>query len=433
MKLDTKLLLKLATVLLILAIISGAALFISKKDGFIYLKIFERKFVNMVQDNVSKKVISVKKEGQLEKPKICNEKESLRMAKDCTFLIGDVEKHGTGFVINPGNYLITNYHVVDHYSDGYANIYYNSQFHPFRIAGFSVEDDLAIIHLEEPLPYCDWSDSDELDLAENVYAIGWPNSPYGESTITKGVFSRYTDLGNKDVKFVQTDTPINPGNSGGPLINDCGVVGVNTSKISWIDESAPSEGIGYAISSNHVKKVTQELINMDDGSVKIPTEKITQQTQTQNKSESSSKEVQNDYLNPDSKVAYNYDQVLFWEDRKIRDEAVLDSWKKAKGSEYIDKDKLDDLINNLERSLEIAKILWDGYTNSKITYAEVLALKQEYFVLSKETMYITSDLNIQGSINAYKNCVESWQNLEKEYDKDFSEQIDECEEYLEVE
>lgn len=435
MKPNFKLLIKITTALLLTTVMSVGIFLFYKNSGHIYLKVFEKRLGDLVQNKIPKKVISVQKNNQQEELKACIEKETLKTAKDCTFLIGDVEKHGTGFVIAPGNYLITNYHVIDHFSDGYANIYYNSQFHPSRIAGFSVEDDIAIIALDEPLPFCDWSDSQNLDLAETLYAVGWPNSPYGESTITKGVFSRYTDLGNENIKFVQTDSPINPGNSGGPLINKCGVVGINTSKISWIDESAPSEGIGYAITSNYAKDVSERLIDLDDGSFKIPTQRISEASPTPSPeiSEPSSQSSPSDYLNPNSLVAYNYEQVIFWEDRKIRDEAVLKSWEKADGSEFVDEDKLDKLLDTLERSLEVAETLWDGYTNSKITYVEMLELKQEYLILSKEVIYLTNDLQLQGSVNAFKYCVETWENLEEEYEKDFSEQIDECEQYLEVE
>ena len=244
------------------------------------------------------------------KQEVCDEKEVLKAAKACTLLIGDVEKHGTGFVGPDDNYLITNYHVVDHHTDGYANVFYDGAFHSSRIAGFSVEDDIAVIALEDNLPGCPWTDSGALELAESVFAVGWPNSPYGESTITKGVFSRYVYLNEDAIPMIQTDTPINPGNSGGPLINKCGVVGVNTSKVNWIDETAPSEGIGYAISSNYAQKVVGKLIQEDSGEPKIPTEKISPDTSLY---ENAGNEYQKEYLNPNSFVAYNYEQVLFWD------------------------------------------------------------------------------------------------------------------------
>ena len=436
---------KLTTALLISLVVVVVVVLVVKRGQFSYFKILNEKLSYSLYDYISSymekhipnKILTAgrnEKEDNL-KPKICTEKSALKSTKECTFLVGDIEKHGSGFVIETKlptseSYLVTNYHVIDHFSDGFANVYYNGQFHSSRIAGFSVEDDLAIIKLDADLPNCEWSDSQSLELAENVFAVGWPNSPYGESTITKGIFSRYTTLENQNIQMVQTDTPINPGNSGGPLINKCGVIGINTSKTNWIDDSAPSEGIGYAISSNYAQDVISKLIQKDDGSPMIPT-KIIETEITQETSEIPQSET-NNYLNPNSTVAYNYEQVLFWERQKIEDEAILNSWKKAEGSEFIDEDRLDNLIDSMSQGLEVAEILWDGYTNSKITYAQVLELKQEYFILSKEAMYLTKDLNVEGSINAFKNCVESWENLEKEYDEDFSEQIEKCEELLEV-
>ncbi len=424
---------KLTTALLISIIIIVAVVLVTRHGQLDYLK-------TLLQKNIPDKFLSVgwpvghpQGTPQSEPEIVCTEKAALKSAKDCTLLIGDVEKHGSGFVISPGDYLVTNYHVIDHFSTGYANVYYDGRFHSLRIAGFSVDDDLAVIKLDSTLPSCSWSDSQALELAENVFAVGWPNTPYGESTITKGVFSRYTVLENQNIQMIQTDTPVNPGNSGGPLINKCGVVGINTSKTNWIDKSAPSEGIGYAISSNYAQNVISQLIQNDDGSPKIPIRIVAEQETPPETNQNQTPQPQtNNYLNPNSPVAYDYDQVLFWENQKISDEAVLNSWKKAKGSDYVNQDKLDDLLDRLTRSLEISTILWDGYTNSKITYVQVLLLKQEYLMLSKEINYLNNELNLEGSINAFKNCVESWQNLEDEYDEDFSEQIKKCNDILEV-
>ena len=360
----------------------------------------------------------------------CDEKEILKQAKLCTLLLGDPEKHGTGFVYRDSGYLVTNYHVIDHQKTGLANVFYDGRFHSLRIAGFSPEEDLAIIKLDDDLPGCFFANSQDLELAESVLAIGWPNSPYGDSTVTKGIFSRYVSFNEGRAPMIQTDTPINPGNSGGPLINKCGVVGVNTSKINWIGDSAPSEGIGYAISSNHTQQIVERLISEDDGSAKIPVEKLSPDTPT---SENIDNDQDNNYLNPNSFVAYNYEQVMFWEDRKIYHEAMLNSWKRARDSSYVDQDRLEDLLDKAERSLELARILWDGYTNSKITYAQSLELKQEFLILGKEVIAITNEINVGSSINAYKNCLESWDDLEKEYDQDFSKQKEECDNILEVE
>jgi len=343
---------KLTTALLISFVVIVVVVLVSKRGQFSYIKMF-------LQKNIPDKFLSVgwpadrSQNIPQEEPEVCTEKAALKAAKDCTLLIGDVEKHGSGFAISPGDYLVTNYHVIDHFSSGYANVYYDGRFHSLRIAGFSVDDDLAIIKLDSNLPNCTWSNSQTLELAENVFAVGWPNTPYGESTITKGVFSRYTILENQNIQMIQTDTPVNPGNSGGPLINKCGVVGINTSKTNWIDESAPSEGIGYAISSNYAQNVISQLIQNDDGAPKIPTKITVEPSTPQETNQNQTPQPQtSNYLNPNSPVAYDYEQVLFWENQKINDEAVLNSWKKAVGSEYVDEDKLDDLLDRLSSELK---------------------------------------------------------------------------------
>ena len=110
----------------------------------------------------------------------------------------------------------------------------------------------------------------------------------------------------------------------------------------------------------------------------------------------------------------------------------LNSWKKARDSDYVEQDKLENLIDKVGRGLEISEFLWDGYTNSKITYVQVLEIKQEYLFLSKEISVLSNELNIEGSINSYKNCLEAWENLEEEYDDDFSEQKEDCGNILEL-
>jgi S1-C subfamily serine protease len=355
----------------------------------------------------------------------CSEEETLKRTKLCTFLIGDIEKHGTGFLISPEGYLVTNYHVINHSEDGYADVFYQGDFHRARIVNFSIEDDLALLKIASGFTDCQWAKSKTLQLAETVYAVGWPKSPYGESTITKGVFSRYVSLGDEQegtgIPAIQTDTPINPGNSGGPLINACGVVGINTSKVSWIDANAPSEGIGYAIASDYAQGIINDFIKKDSGEPKIPplqkeSEPVSEQTEEKAVESPASGDP----------VSYDFDQVIFWEQRMINDEAFLKSWRSAQSSENLDEDKLRELIALAERSLEISKELWDGYTNSKITYGEVLRLKQEYLLLSKRMSFLANELNISGSINAYKSCLDSWEKLEEEYNRDFSEQKEEC-------
>lgn len=349
----------------------------------------------------------------------CEEKESLQKAKQCTVLIGDSKTgHGSGFFIN-SNYIVTNLHVVSYSENGYVKVFLDNGYIDVPIAGYSEKDDLAVLQTKQSYPYCDWASTSKLDLAETVYAFGWPKDPYGESTITKGVFSRRLQFNDSSVKMIQTDSPINPGNSGGPLVNKCGVVGVNTSKNAWIGEDMPSEGIGYAIDSNYAKTIVEDIIQTTVGGPIIPPKKPSEITSTVSGG-----------FNYNQAVSYDFDSVIYWEQRKDEDKKVLESWKAAKENEFVNESDVKKILKILERKVEITEILWDGYTNGKVTYGEANSLNNEYIKLHNEGVLLSQQVNIQGEQNLYVQCIKSWEELEKEYKQDFTEQKKECKGYL---
>lgn len=188
----------------------------------------------------------------------CDENKALDEGKWCTVTVmRDDGGHGTGFSIQKG-FLITNKHVIEGanklttWLDGEKEL---------KVWNYSPTLDIAILKLPEDIPVCQWFDSSQLQMAESLYAIGWPVSPTGDSTITKGIFSRL-NIFEDGLEFVQTDASINPGNSGGPLVNKCGVIGVNTLKEFWTEEQLPRplEGLGNALSSKLVSSLAEELI-----------------------------------------------------------------------------------------------------------------------------------------------------------------------------
>jgi len=188
----------------------------------------------------------------------CIEDYSINAAKACTVLITRNDGgHGTGFSVKKG-FIVTNKHVVEGakklttWIDGEK---------PLTMWNYSPTLDIAILKLPVDIPTCKWFDSSQLSLAETLYAVGWPNAPTGESTITKGIFSRLNKF-EGGLEFVQTDAAINPGNSGGPLVNSCGVVGINTIKDFWTQEQLPRplEGLGNALSSKILIPLVDELI-----------------------------------------------------------------------------------------------------------------------------------------------------------------------------
>jgi serine protease Do len=164
---------------------------------------------------------------------------------------------GTGFIINPDGYIVTNNHVVDGAGQIQVKLADGREF-AGKILGGDPKTDLAIVKIEAAgLPVIPFGDSSKLEVGEPVMAIG---NPFGlEATVTTGIVSatgRVIGSGPYD-DYIQTDASINPGNSGGPLVNAQGqVVGINTAIYS---ETGGSVGIGFAIPASLAKTVVTQL------------------------------------------------------------------------------------------------------------------------------------------------------------------------------
>ncbi len=177
---------------------------------------------------------------------------------------------GSGFVIDAEKgYIVTNNHVAGD-AEAIKVVIGDNDERTATLVGTDQLTDLAVIQVkvtpDKPLQQVAFGDSDAQRLAETVFAVG---APFGlGSTVTSGIISSL-HRGVPSAKtpfhdFMQTDASINRGNSGGPLINLKGeVIGVN-SEIFSPSEGGGSVGIGFAIPSNWVKKVTQMLINNPD-------------------------------------------------------------------------------------------------------------------------------------------------------------------------
>ena len=161
---------------------------------------------------------------------------------------------GSGVIISPDGYIVTNNHVVENASKLKVTLNDKRSFDA-KVIGTDPTTDVALIKIEaEDLPTIPMGDSDDLRLGEWVLAIG---SPYGlQSTITAGIVSakgRDIHAGPYD-NFIQTDASINPGNSGGPLLNlDGEVIGINTAI------AASGQGIGFAIPSKLASSIIEQL------------------------------------------------------------------------------------------------------------------------------------------------------------------------------
>ncbi|WP_158748112.1 trypsin-like peptidase domain-containing protein [Acidobacterium sp. S8] len=177
------------------------------------------------------------------------------------------EALGSGFIVDPKGYIVTNNHVVDKADRIYVKLANdpdgNGPGHPAKVIGVDKATDLAVIKIDadRPLPTVKLGNSEGAQVGDWVVAIG---SPFGQTgTVTAGIVSaknRTIEPGARGQfqHFIQTDAAINPGNSGGPLVNMAGeVVGVNTAIFT---QSAGYQGIGFAMPSNTVVDVYNAII-----------------------------------------------------------------------------------------------------------------------------------------------------------------------------
>ncbi|MGE5323245.1 MAG: trypsin-like peptidase domain-containing protein, partial [Actinomycetota bacterium] len=171
---------------------------------------------------------------------------------------------GSGVILNPNGYIITNFHVVDgadrirvKLKDDPAGVQ-----HEAKVVGIDRETDLAVIKIDPPkdktLAAAALGDSDAMTVGDWVLAMG---SPFGlENTVTAGIVSargRNINPARQFQSFIQTDAAINPGNSGGPLVNMRGeVIGINTAIYT---QGFGYQGVGFAMPSNTVREVYDQL------------------------------------------------------------------------------------------------------------------------------------------------------------------------------
>ena len=188
---------------------------------------------------------------------------------------------GSGIIISPDGYIVTNNHVVD----GAVNVKVtmnDRRVMDAKVIGVDKLTDLAVIKIDgHDLPYLQWGDSSTLKPGQTVLAFG---SPFGyfQDSVTRGIVSAvnrqkpYSDDLRKPGGFIQTDAAINPGNSGGALVNAHGeLVGINTFIIS---DSGSFAGAGFAIPSQIAKATAQELIahgKVEHGYLGISIENVT--------------------------------------------------------------------------------------------------------------------------------------------------------------
>jgi serine protease Do len=167
---------------------------------------------------------------------------------------------GSGVIVSPNGYILTNNHVVDHAST-VTVIMPDKHEYKARVVGTDAKTDIAVVKIEaanlEPITI---GDSDKVQVGDYVLAVG---NPFGVGkTVTMGIVSATgrANLGIEDYEdFIQTDASINPGNSGGALVNDRGeLVGINTAILA--NGSEGNQGIGFAVPVSVARNVMDQII-----------------------------------------------------------------------------------------------------------------------------------------------------------------------------
>ncbi len=172
---------------------------------------------------------------------------------------------GSGFIISTDGYILTNYHVIDN-ANSITVALFDGTTYDAALIGYDESNDIAVLKVEaEDLPPVIWGDSDNLNVGDQVVAIG---NPLGELTfsLTSGLVSamdrEVTLSSTVTMNLIQTDCAINSGNSGGALFNMYGeVIGVTNAKYSSSSSNEASiDNIGFAIPVNSIRSIVESII-----------------------------------------------------------------------------------------------------------------------------------------------------------------------------
>ncbi|MBW2961485.1 S1C family serine protease [Mesonia aestuariivivens] len=175
-----------------------------------------------------------------------------------------IQGAGSGVIITPDGYIVTNNHVIDGASELEVTLN-NNLTYKAKVIGTDPQSDIALIKIEaEDLEYIPFGDSDTVSIGDWALAVGNPFNL--TSTVTAGIISaKGRDLNEGDSKmqsFIQTDAAINPGNSGGALVNTNGeLIGINTAITS---QTGSYIGYGFAVPSNNARKIVEDILEYGD-------------------------------------------------------------------------------------------------------------------------------------------------------------------------
>lgn len=189
----------------------------------------------------------------------CNERDTVEKVRHSVVRVVGGESEGSGFAIQKGGFILTNFHVIASEPDPKV-ILPDNTFETGQVIMADKEADLAVIKIKKDLPVVSLARLGGINSAEEVLAIGYPlggNLP-GESSVIRGSFSRCAKDKKNGIQYLQTDMTMVSGISGGPMVNICGeVVGINTSGLLL-------GGMGMAISSDSIREKCQQMLASKD-------------------------------------------------------------------------------------------------------------------------------------------------------------------------
>lgn len=178
----------------------------------------------------------------------CNEKDTVERVRRSVVRIVGGASEGSGFAIQKGGFILTNFHVIDT-EPAPKVVLPDNTFETGEVIMADEASDLAVIKIKEDLPPVKLARLDRTYQAEEFLAIGYPfggDMPGSESFVIRGAFSRFIKDKKNWIQYLLTDMTMIPGISGGPMVNMCGeVVGINTAGLS-------QGGVGVAVSSDSI-------------------------------------------------------------------------------------------------------------------------------------------------------------------------------------
>ncbi|MCB1196322.1 Do family serine endopeptidase [bacterium] len=177
---------------------------------------------------------------------------------------------GSGFIVSPEGYIITNEHVIQN-ADEITVFLPDGRRMEAKLTGYDIRSDLAVLKInsDEPFPYLELGDSDQVKPGQWAIAVGNPFAIYKNNpqpTMTLGIIGAvHRNLPTSEPNdryygdLIQTDAAINPGNSGGPLLNVYGqVIGIN---VAILSSTGQNSGVGFALPSKQAKRILNSLIS----------------------------------------------------------------------------------------------------------------------------------------------------------------------------